>query len=124
MIGQVDSQLHKMNRAVQWIRMNYAYPIQIEALAALVHMSVSSFHQHFKEVTAMSPLQYQKVLRLQEARRLLLAELSDVGMVAYQVGYQSASQFSREYRRYFGMAPLHDMRRFRMNLPRAGAAIQ
>lgn len=122
MIGQVDSQFHKINRAVQWIRMNYAHPIQIEALAALVHMSVSSLHQHFKEVTAMSPLQYQKVLRLQEARRLLLAELSDVGMVAHQVGYQSASQFSREYRRYFGMAPLHDMRRFRASMPLAGAA--
>lgn len=79
----------------------------------MVHMSVSTFHQHFKSVTAMSPLQFQKVLRLQEARRLMLSRMMDAGMACRQVGYLSASQFSREYGRFFGTAPTKDIARLR-----------
>ena len=85
----------------------------MERLAALVHMSPSSFHQHFKAVTALSPLQYQKALRLQEARRLMLLTLLDAGTASRRVGYQSASQFAREYSRYFGDAPTRDISRLR-----------
>jgi AraC-like DNA-binding protein len=75
----------------------------------MVHMSPTTFHQHFKSVTAMSPLQFQKVLRLQEARRLMLSRMMDAGMASRQVGYVSASQFSREYGRFFGKAPTRDI---------------
>jgi AraC-like DNA-binding protein len=86
-------------------------------------MSVSSFHQHFKAVTAMSPLQYQKVLRLQEARRLMITTLMDVGGAGRQVGYISTSQFTREYSRYFGSAPTRDIARLREHdLPAADVA--
>ena len=85
----------------------------VDALADLVHMSVSSFHQHFKAVTSMSPLQYQKALRLQEARRLMLSMMVDAGTASWRVGYQSASQFSREYGRFFGCAPTKDIARLR-----------
>ena len=86
-------------------------PMRIQALADLVHMSVSSFHEHFKAVTSMSPLQYQKVLRLQEARRLMLSGEIDTGTAGNRVGYLSASQFSREYARLFGNAPTKDIAR-------------
>jgi AraC-like DNA-binding protein len=86
--------------------------MKVEELAELAHMSVSSFHQHFKSVTSMSPLQYQKVLRLQEARRLMLS-MMDAGTASWHVGYQSASQFSREYGRFFGNAPTKDIARLR-----------
>jgi AraC-like DNA-binding protein len=76
-------------------------------------MSVSSFHEHFKSVTSMSPLQYQKVLRLQEARRLMLSTVTDAGTASHRVGYLSASQFSREYSRFFGSAPTKDIARLR-----------
>ncbi len=95
----------------------------VEALAELVRMSPSSFHQHFKAVTAMSPLQYQKVLRLQEARRLMVTTLMDVGDAGRQVGYVSTSQFTREYSRYFGSAPTRDIARLREHdLPPADVA--
>ena len=83
----------------------------VEELAQLAHMSVSSFHQHFKSVTSMSPLQYQKVVRLQEARRLMLSTMMDVSNACLHVGYQSTSQFSREYSRFFGRAPTRDISR-------------
>jgi transcriptional regulator GlxA family with amidase domain len=82
-------------------------------LAELVNMSVSSFHEHFKSVTSMSPLHYQKVLRLQEARRLMLSTMVDAGSASQRVGYLSASQFSREYSRFFGSAPTKDIARLR-----------
>ncbi len=99
--------------AVAWLRANYTRPMNVEALAELVHMSPSSFHQHFKDMTSMSPLQYQKVLRLQEARRLMAATLMDVGAAGRQVGYVSTSQFTREYGRYFGSSPTKNIARLR-----------
>ncbi|GAB4118042.1 MAG: AraC family transcriptional regulator [Roseiflexaceae bacterium] len=113
MIGLAESHVHKIAKAINWVRANYAQPMHVEALADLVHMSVSSFHQHFKAVTSMSPLQYQKALRLQEARRLMMASMIDASSAAQQVGYASASQFSREYSRFFGQAPLRDISRLR-----------
>jgi len=112
-IGVAESGVHGITRAVSWLRANFAQPMTVEALARLAHMSASSFHQHFKVVTSMSPLQYQKVLRLQEARRLMLSAMMDAGTASRQVGYVSASQFSREYGRFFGNPPTKDIPRFR-----------
>ncbi len=112
-VSLAESSVHKIAKAVDWLRANFSEPMNIEALAKLVHMSVSSFHQHFKAVTSMSPLQYQKVLRLQEARRLMVSTMMDAGSASQQVGYLSASQFSREYSRYFGSAPTKDIAKLR-----------
>jgi len=114
-IGQKESGVQRVAKAVSWVRANFAQPMAVEALAALAHMSPSSFHQHFKAVTSMSPLQYQKVLRLHEARRLMLARMMDAGSAGREVGYLSASQFSREYTRLFGSAPTRDVARLRQN---------
>ena len=111
-IGLADSGVQGVAKAVSWLRANFSEPMKVEELAELAHMSVSSFHQHFKSVTSMSPLQYQKVLRLQEARRLMLS-MMDAGTASWHVGYQSASQFSREYSRIFGSAPTKDIARLR-----------
>lgn len=108
-IGQEGSRVQRVAKAVSWVRANYDRPLDVERLAAMVHMSVSTFHQHFKSVTSMSPLQYQKVLRLHEARRLMLSRMMDAGAACRQVGYLSASQFSREYGRFFGNAPMKDI---------------
>jgi AraC-like DNA-binding protein len=110
-MGWEDSHVHRVARAIAWLRANYAQPMRVEKLAGLAHMSVSAFHQHFKAVTSMSPLHYQKTLRLQEARRLMLTMMLDAGSAARQVGYLSASQFSREYARFFGVAPTRDIAR-------------
>ncbi|VVE13608.1 HTH-type transcriptional activator RhaS [Pandoraea pneumonica] len=107
-----DSQMNRVAHAVRWLREHYTQPLRVEALAQEVHMSVSSLHHHFKLVTAMSPLQYQKQLRLQEARRLIFAADIAVAAAAQAVGYESASQFSREYARVFGDAPLRDKRKW------------
>jgi AraC-like DNA-binding protein len=112
-IGLAESGIHEVMKAVSWLRENFAVPMKVEDLAELANMSASSFHQHFKSVTSMSPLQYQKVLRLQEARRLMLSRVMDAGTASWQVGYQSPSQFSREYGRYFGNAPSKDISRLR-----------
>ena len=112
-IGLEDSGVHGVAKAVSWLRANYSQPTKVEELADLAHMSVSSFHQHFKSVTSMSPLQYQKVLRLQEARRLMLSTMTDAASASRRVGYLSASQFSREYGRFFGNAPTRDIARLR-----------
>jgi len=112
-VGLAESSGHKIARAVDWIRANFSGPMNVEALAKQVHMSVSSFHQHFKAVTSMSPLQYQKILRLQEARRLMVSTMMDASTASRQVGYVSASQFSREYSRYFGCAPTRDITKLR-----------
>jgi AraC-like DNA-binding protein len=114
-IGQHESSVQRVAKAVSWVREHFAQPITLEGLADLVHMSVSSFHQHFKAVTTMTPLQYQKVLRLQEARRLMLSRMLDAGSAARQVGYVSASQFSREYTRLFGNAPTRDIATLRQD---------
>ena len=99
-----------MAEAVSWIRAHFAQPVTVEEMAASVHMSASSFHQRFKAVTTMSPLQYQKVLRLHEARRLMLFQEVDASDACHRVGYLSPSQFSREYARFFGSAPTKDHR--------------
>ncbi|KRG67705.1 hypothetical protein ABB27_09040 [Stenotrophomonas terrae] len=103
-----DSRLSRISRAISHIRRDYVLPIRIEVLARDVGMSLSSLHRHFKAVTGMSPLQYQKRLRLQEARRRLTAQQHSAASVAFAVGYESPSQFSREYRRMFGAPPSRD----------------
>lgn len=110
-IGLAESSVHRVGKAIEWLRAHYAQPMKVDELADLANMSVSSFHQHFKAVTSMSPLHYQKVLRLQEARRLMLATMMDAGDASRRVGYLSASQFSREYARFFGTAPTRDVAR-------------
>ncbi len=108
-----DSLTQRVARAIDWLKRHYAEPLRIETIAREVCMSASGLHHHFKAVTAMSPLQYQKQLRLQEARRLMLSEALDAATTAYQVGYQSPSQFSREYSRLFGAPPQRDIARLR-----------
>lgn len=108
-IASVGSQGQQVARAIAWLRSHYAEPLRVAELAALVRMSASTFHHHFRLLTAMSPLQYQKSLRLNEARRLMLAEHLDAAAAAYRVGYESASQFSREYSRHFGAPPMRDI---------------
>src|SRR6266436_11455 len=97
--------MQRIAHVIQMLKRKLSEPIRVEDLAEMAHMSPSSFHAHFKELTAMSPLQYQKRLRLLEARRLLLVEGTDAASAAYRVGYGSASQFSREYSRMFGAPP-------------------
>lgn len=112
-IGLADGGLSHVNRAIQWIRDNYAEPMRIDELARLTGMSTSAFHRHFRAVTNMSPLQFQKRIRLQEARSLLVARTGDVTGVGHLVGYDSPSQFNREYRRLFGAPPGQDAARLR-----------
>jgi AraC-like DNA-binding protein len=112
-VARADSQAHRVARAIAWLKAHYAEPLRVEALAQQVHMSASSLHHHFRAVTAMSPLQYQKQLRLQEARRLLLGEVSDAASAGHRVGYESPSQFSREYARLFGVPPARDAARMK-----------
>jgi AraC-like DNA-binding protein len=108
-MASAGSQSQQIARAIDWLKSNFTQPLRIEDLASQVNMSTSTFHHHFREVTAMSPLQYQKWLRLNEARRLMLAEKQDATTAAFQVGYESPSQFSREYGRLFGAPPLRDI---------------
>jgi len=112
-MATVGSQSHQIGRAIDWLKDNYSKPLRIDDLASQVNMSTSTFHHHFRSLTAMSPLQYQKWLRLNEARRLMLTDLLDAGSAAYQVGYESPSQFSREYSRLFGAPPLRDISKLR-----------
>jgi AraC-like DNA-binding protein len=112
-IGLADSGLSHVSRAIRWIRDNYAEPMRVEDLARLAGMSISAFHRHFRAVTAMSPLQFQKRIRLQEARSLLVSRAGDVAGVGHLVGYDSPSQFNREYRRLFGAPPGQDAVRLR-----------
>jgi len=112
-IASAGSRSHQIARAIDWLKGNFTQQLKIEDLADLANMSASSFHSHFRAMTSFSPLQYQKHLRLQEARRLMLAEDLDATRAAYQVGYESSSQFSREYRRLFGAPPLRDVAKLR-----------
>ena len=107
-IGLADSRLTQLTRAIRWIRGNYDQPLHVAQLAGLATMSESSFHRHFRALTSMTPLQFQKQIRLHEARARLLTEAGDIAGVAYAVGYNSPSQFSREYRRMFGVPPGRD----------------
>jgi len=112
-LGNAESSVERVAQAVEWVRKHFDEPMNVERLAEKVHMGVSTFHAHFKGVTGMSPVQYQKVLRLQEARRLLASTSMDAGAASRQVGYASASQFSREYSRLFGTTPSKDLARLR-----------
>jgi AraC-like DNA-binding protein len=120
-IGLADSDLSHVSRAIAWIRDNYAEPMRIDDLARLSGMSASAFHRHFRSITAMSPLQFQKRIRLQRARSLLVADPGDIAGVGHQVGYDSPSQFNREYRRLFGAAPGQDAQRLRTAAPMAAS---
>lgn len=106
-----------VGRAISWIQENYTRAFTIEEVASLSGMSPSSLHQHFRDATAMSPLQYQKQLRLQEARRLILTRSLDAATAGHSVGYESPSQFSREYKRLFGAPPQRDIERLRSQPP-------
>ena len=97
-------------QAIDWLKKNYVQPLKIDSLARQIGMSTSTFHLHFRAMTSMSPLQYQKWMRLHEARRLMFMEHLDATSAAFQVGYESPSQFSREYRRQFGTPPLRDIK--------------
>ena len=108
-IASAGSQSHRIAQAIDWLKRHYTLPLRIDDLAAHVPMSLSAFHHHFRALTAMSPLQYQKWLRLNEARRLMLTERLGATTAAFQVGYESPSKFSREYRRVFGAPPLRDI---------------
>jgi len=108
-IAAGNGQARRVAAAIRWLKHNFAQPFRIEDLAREVHMSPSGLHHQFKAVTAMSPLQYQKRLRLQEARWLMLGEGLDAAAAGFQVGYESPSQFSREYRRLFGAPPRRDL---------------
>jgi AraC-like DNA-binding protein len=111
--GLADSGLSRIDRVIQWIRSNYREPVRIAELAQLAGMSESALHRNFRAITSLSPVQYQKRIRLQEARTLLIARAGDVTGVAHLVGYESTSQFSREYRRLFGASPAQDASRLR-----------
>lgn len=112
-IPMLGGHSHRIAKAVDRLRSEYDQPLRIEALAKELGMSSSGFHHHFKAITDMSPLQYQKQLRLQEARRLMLGESLDAASAGYRVGYDDASHFSRDYKRYFGESPIRDVERLR-----------
>jgi len=112
-IGKTDSSVQRIAKAVSRLRTDFDQPVNVEGLATLVNMSVTTFHRQFKAVTGMSPQQYQKTLRLQEARRLMLTAMLDAGTAGRRVGYSSAAQFSREYGHFFGSAPKKDINRLR-----------
>src|SRR5690606_5345577 len=104
-LGIKGSQMQRVFNSIKKIRRDFASPLSVDSLAQLAGMSPSAFYQNFKKVTLLSPIQFQKHMRLQEARRLLATEVDDVTSVAYMVGYESPSQFSREYARLFGLPP-------------------
>ena len=112
-MASARSQSHQIAQAIAWLKSHYTLPLRIDDLAARVHMSTSAFHHHFRRLTAMSPLQFQKWLRLNEARRLMLTEQLNAATAAFQVGYESPTQFSREYRRFFDEPPLRDITHLR-----------
>lgn len=122
-IAVAESRVQQVTRAMTWIREHFTEPLSIEALAHVSHMSRSAFHQHFKAVTTMSPLQYQKQIRLQEARRLMVADGRDAAHAGYEVGYASATQFTRDYSRTYGQPPARDAARLRTAGRPASAAM-
>jgi len=109
----VDSYSQRITQAIGLLSQRFREPLRIDDLAASVHMSASSLHHHFKAVTSMSPLQFQKQLRLQESRRIMICEHVDAATAGHRVGYESQSQFNREYSRFFGMPPVRDVKRLR-----------
>lgn len=115
-VATPDTALARVNHAIGWIRQHFAQPLRVEALAEKASMSPTAFHRHFKSVTSLSPLQYQKRVRLLQARTLLVSRGSSVTSAAFDVGYESATQFSREYAREFGMSPSRDSSRLSAQL--------
>jgi AraC-like DNA-binding protein len=113
-IATLGEQSHRTAKAVEWLRINYAKPLRVEELATMARMGVSTLHHQFRSLTAMSPLQYQKQLRLHVARERMLSEGLDAASAAFEVGYESASQFNREYRRFFGEPPMRDIKARRL----------
>ena len=122
-IGLADSRLSQISHSIRWIRTHFAEALRVDDLASRAQMSLSTFHRHFRAVTAMTPIQYQKQVRLQEARARLIAESGDVASVGFAVGYDSPSQFSREYSRLFGVPPGRDAARLRTITPAQWTAI-
>jgi transcriptional regulator GlxA family with amidase domain len=112
-IATLGEQSQRTAKAVAWLRANYSKPLRVEELASVARMGVSTLHHHFRSLTAMSPLQYQKHLRLHVARERMLNEGLDAASAAFEVGYESASQFSREYSRFFGQSPMRDVKAIR-----------
>ncbi|PYT55139.1 MAG: AraC family transcriptional regulator [Acidobacteria bacterium] len=112
-IATLGDQSQRTAKAIAWVRANYAKPLRVEDLAKIAGMGVSTLHHHFRALTAMSPLQYQKQLRLQAARERMLMDGLDAASAAFEVGYESASQFNREYSRFFGQPPMRDIRTLR-----------
>jgi len=112
-IATLGDQSHRTAKAIAWIRANYAKPLRVEELAQIAGMGLSTLHHHFRALTAMSPLQYQKQVRLQAARERMLINGLDAASAAFEVGYESASQFNREYSRFFGQPPMRDIRTLR-----------
>jgi AraC-like DNA-binding protein len=114
-VATLGDQSHRTSKAIAWITANYAKPLHVEELAQLASMGVSTLHHHFRMLTSMSPLQYQKQLRLQSARSLMLNNGLDAASAAFEVGYESATQFNREYSRFFGQPPIRDIRALRFS---------
>jgi AraC-like DNA-binding protein len=112
-IATFETKCHRTAKAVAWLRSNYEKPLRVEHLATIAGMSRSTLHHHFRALTAMSPLQFQKQLRLQAARQRMLTDGLDAGNAAFEVGYESPSQFNREYRRFFGRPPIRDIKALR-----------
>jgi AraC-like DNA-binding protein len=121
-IATLGEQGHRTAKVVTWLRMNYAKPLRVEELASMAQMGVSTLHHHFRSMTAMSPLQYQKQLRLHVARERMLSEGLDAASAAFEVGYESASQFNREYSRFFGQPPMRDVKARRGSSAAANSA--
>lgn len=122
-MARPDGRLSQIRRAIHWIRENYTVAFKVEQIADMADMSVAAFYRHFKAITAMTPIQYQKRLRLLRARWLLLFEPRDAASIAFSVGYESASQFNREYARLFGLPPARDVARFKTPAARAAVAV-
>jgi len=117
-IATLGEQSNRTAKAVVWLKENFTKPLRVDELASIAQMGVSTLHHHFRSLTAMSPLQYQKRLRLHAARQRMIAQGLDAASAAFEVGYESASQFNREYRRLFGQPPMREIKTLRL----AGAA--
>jgi AraC-like DNA-binding protein len=112
-IATLGDQSHRTAKVIAWLKSNFTKPVRVEDLAAIAGMGLTAFHNHFRSLTAMSPLQYQKQLRLHAARKRMLMDGLDAASAAFEVGYESPSQFNREYSRLFGQPPMRDIRTLR-----------
>lgn len=119
-LAAMGTKSQQVARAISWLKENYSQPLRVDELAEIASMGTSTFHHHFRSMTALSPLQYQKQLRLQEARKLMLTDFIDAATAAFQVGYESPSQFNREYSRQFGAPPVRDITNLRQQAVNVG----